>query len=66
MVPEVVQDLELLAPADVFVEGRGHGFLLGGVVADPPGFVDQVVVDGKIGRHGYTLSMCRISHIADV
>jgi hypothetical protein len=43
----------LLSALDVFVQsGSDRGFLCG-VTADPAGFVDQVVIDCQIRRHGF-------------
>jgi len=53
----------LFAPADVFVEGSGYGFLPGLVVAEAASFVDEGVVELEIGCHGRTSNMFRRSHI---
>jgi hypothetical protein len=60
---EEVRYLQLFAPADVFVEGSGYGFLPGLVVAEAASFVDEGVVELEIGCHGRTSNMFRRSHI---
>lgn len=49
--PEVLQDLELLAPAHVFLESFRDGRLLGPMPSNSARFLEQVVIDRKIRRH---------------
>jgi len=49
---EEVEDCQLLAALDVFLERGGNSRLLGGVFADLTGFLDEVCVDFDVGRRG--------------
>jgi hypothetical protein len=53
---ERVQNLQLLAPANILIERGIHRLFLGLVTTRPAGFLDELIVQGKIGR------MCRILH----
>jgi hypothetical protein len=60
--PEQIEDVHLLATPDVLIQGRGHSFFLGSVMANLAGFFDQAIAMARfVGM--IHLGMCRLLHI---
>ena len=59
---EHLNHVQLPSSSNIFVQRGSHRFLLGPMMAYFPGFLNQTVVNGEIGRHGNNLhlSMCII------
>jgi hypothetical protein len=53
---EGIENAELLAALDVLGEGGGYGFFLGFMLPNALSFRDQVVIEGKVGGHVYSVT----------
>src|ERR1022692_4363988 len=53
---ERLEDAKLFAPLHILGEGGGHCVFLGFVAAGAAGFLDQVVVEGEIGCHVWSIT----------
>ena len=53
---ERVQNLQLLAPANILIERRIHCLFLGLMAAGPAGFFDESIVQGEIGWHVWIIT----------
>jgi hypothetical protein len=56
---EQIEDTSLPAPRDVFLQRFGNGRLLCPVFADLACFLDQLVVNGKVGSNVSTINCVR-------
>jgi hypothetical protein len=53
---EGIENAELPAALDIFGEGGSYGFFLGFVLSNALGFRDQVVIEGEVGGHVYSVT----------